>query len=98
MLPLLPHRREGAGRCRGHAHDEEGAGEKIRRQRRDRAGEVRCEPLRGGRIVKKPTRPPLPFSSFRNTAEKITSRKSVSSALATTPTPSHRCRSSLTWP
>src|SRR5947209_7884273 len=45
MLPLLPHCGADAGRSRGVAHDEEGAGEKIRREKRDRTGEVRREPV-----------------------------------------------------
>lgn len=51
MLPLLPHGGENDCRDGSDAHDEEGAGGKVGRQRRHRAGEVRREPLRCRRIA-----------------------------------------------
>ena len=46
LLPLLSHRRANAGRHRVDAHDEEGAGQKVRRGRRGRAGEIYRKPAR----------------------------------------------------
>lgn len=42
---------------RGRAHAEEGSTEKDQRRGRDRAGEVRREPLRGRRIGRGRSRP-----------------------------------------
>ena len=50
VLPFLPHGGADARVCRVHAYDEEGAGQKVRRQRLDGAGEVRREPVRCCRI------------------------------------------------
>jgi hypothetical protein len=51
MFSLLPHRRADDRRCRGGAHDEEGAGEKVGRQRLGSAGEACRELVWGGRMA-----------------------------------------------
>src|SRR4051794_38895053 len=50
MLPLLPHGGAGTRSRRMYEHAEEGAGQKIGRERLGRAGGVCREPLRCGRI------------------------------------------------
>jgi transposase, IS6 family len=49
-LRLISYDRASAGGDRSDAYDEEGAGEKVRRQRCGGAGVVRRQPVRGGRI------------------------------------------------
>jgi hypothetical protein len=64
MLPLLPHRGANYRRGRSDARDEEGAGQKVRRQGRRTAGEVRREPLRDCCLTRAITKPFLASKYF----------------------------------